>query len=115
MYYFTGLLHVWCMSWEVKVDMSGQSNDCLRVCNVKMKKFLPGQKWGTFPRIYKLLGRSVKRFELIFSKMLKLDEKEYPDPQMSDFVKFSTLACYVFFVIYLDLSLFCLFLKAILV
>ena len=30
------------MGWEVKIDMSGQSNGCLRVCNVKMKKFLPG-------------------------------------------------------------------------
>ena len=28
--------------WEVKIDMSGQSNDYLRVCNVKMKNFL----WG---------------------------------------------------------------------
>ena len=27
------------MGWEVKIDMSGQSNDCLRVCNVKMKFF----------------------------------------------------------------------------
>ena len=37
------------MGWEVKIDMSGQSKDCLWVCNVKMKKFLPGQKRGTFP------------------------------------------------------------------
>ena len=28
---------------------------------------------------------SVKRFELIFSKMLKLDGKESLDPKMSDF------------------------------
>ena len=26
------------MGWEVKIDMSGQSKDCLWVCNVKMKK-----------------------------------------------------------------------------
>ena len=32
------------MGWEVKIDMSGQSKDCLWVCNVKMKKFLPGKK-----------------------------------------------------------------------
>ena len=44
---FAEALHVSCMGWEVKIDMSGQSNDCLRVCNVKMKKFLMGQKWGT--------------------------------------------------------------------
>ena len=30
------------MGWEVKIDMSGQSEDCLWVCNVKMKKILPG-------------------------------------------------------------------------
>ena len=28
---------------------------------------------------------SVKQFELFFSKMLKLDEKESLDPKMSDF------------------------------
>ena len=32
-----------CMGWEVKINMSGQSNDCLWVCNVKMKKKLLGQ------------------------------------------------------------------------
>ena len=47
--------------WEVKIDMSGQSNDCLWVYNVKMKKFLLGQKWGTFLRIFQ--GRSIKGFE----------------------------------------------------
>ena len=73
------------MGWEVKIDMSGQSNDCLWVCNVKMKKFLPGRKWGTFPRIFGFWGRSIERFELIFSKMLKLDKKESLDPKMSDF------------------------------
>ena len=39
-----GPLHISCMGWDVKIDMSGQSNGCLRVCNVKMKKFLLGQK-----------------------------------------------------------------------
>ena len=37
-----GPLHIMCLGWEVKIDMSGQSNGCLRVCNVKMKKFLTG-------------------------------------------------------------------------
>ena len=46
-----GPLHVSCMGWEVKIVMSGQSNDFLWVCNVKMKIFLLGQKWGTFLRI----------------------------------------------------------------
>ena len=36
------------MGWEVKIDMSGQSKDCLWVCNVKMEKFLPGQKRAHF-------------------------------------------------------------------
>ena len=48
---FAKVLHILCMGWEVKIDMSGQSNDCLRVCNVKMKKFLMGQKRGTCPRM----------------------------------------------------------------
>ena len=30
------------MGWEVKIDMSGQSKDCLWVCNVKMKNFYQG-------------------------------------------------------------------------
>ena len=51
---FGGLLHILCMGWEVKTDMSGQSNDCLWVCNVKMKNFLLGWKRGTFLRIYRL-------------------------------------------------------------
>ena len=77
-------LHILCMGWEVKIDMSGQSNDCLRVCHVKMKKFLWGRKQGTFLRIFGFWGCSVKLFELIFSKMLKLDKKESLDPKMSD-------------------------------
>ena len=48
---FAEVLHVSCMGWEVKIDMSGKSNDCLRVCNVKMKKFLTGQKRGTCLRM----------------------------------------------------------------
>ena len=81
------------MGWEVKIDMSGQSNDCLWVCNIKMKKILLGRKRGTFPRIIGFWGHSVKRFELIFSKMLKLDKQESLVPKMSDLVKPSTLAC----------------------
>ena len=36
------------MGWEVKIDMNGQSKDCLWVCNVKMKKFLPGGNGAHF-------------------------------------------------------------------
>ena len=32
------------MSWKVKIDVNGQFNDCLLVCNVKMKRILQGQK-----------------------------------------------------------------------
>ena len=34
------------MGWEVKIDMSHQSNGCLRVCNVKMKKIFTGAEMG---------------------------------------------------------------------
>ena len=54
------------MGWEVKIDMSGQSKDCLWVCNVKMEKFLPGQKWGTFPWIFGFRGHSIEGFENFF-------------------------------------------------
>ena len=36
------------MGWEVKIDMSGQSKDCLWVCNVKMEKFYRGGKGAHF-------------------------------------------------------------------
>ena len=39
---FGGQLHISCMGWEVKIDMRSQSNDYLRVCNVKMKKKFTG-------------------------------------------------------------------------
>ena len=54
------------MGWEVKIDMSGQSEDCLWVCYVKMKKFLLGRKQGTFPWIFGFRGRSIERFENYF-------------------------------------------------
>ena len=41
--FFDGLLHISCMGWEVKNDMSGQSKDALRVCDVKIRKSLMGQ------------------------------------------------------------------------
>ena len=40
MIFFDGPLLVSWLGREVKNDMSDQSNDCLRVCNVKMKKKL---------------------------------------------------------------------------
>ena len=107
---FAELLHVSCMGWEVKIDISGQYNDCLRVCNVKMKKFLLEQKRGTFLRMYGFQGFSVKWFELIFSKMLKLDKKESLDPKMRDFEWFGEAFNFSMFnMLDLDLSLFAYF------
>ena len=40
--FFDGPLHILCLGCEVETDMSGQSNNCLRVCNVKMKKKITG-------------------------------------------------------------------------
>ena len=37
-FFFDGLPHISCLGCEVENDMSGQSNHCLRLCNVKMKK-----------------------------------------------------------------------------
>ena len=39
--------HVLWLGWEVKNDISDQSKDALRVCNVKIRKSLPGPKQGT--------------------------------------------------------------------
>ena len=63
---------------EVKNDMSGQSKGTLRVCNVKIRK--------------SLMGKNGAR---LFSKMVKLEQKESPDPKviLSDLVKFSKLSC----------------------
>ena len=72
--------------------LSGQSNDCLRVCNVKMKKII-GAETGHISKNVWVTGHSVNWFELISSKMVKLDEEECWHPKMSDLVKFSTLAC----------------------
>ena len=46
--------------------MSGQSKDCLWVCNVKMENFLPGRKQGTFLWIFGFRGRSIEQFENFF-------------------------------------------------
>ena len=48
MNFFARPLHVSCMGWEVKIDMSGQSNDCLKVCNIKMKKIYQGKTRAHF-------------------------------------------------------------------
>ena len=48
------------------IFMSGQSKDCLWVCNVKMKNFLLGWKQGTFLRIFGFQGRSIEQFENFF-------------------------------------------------
>ena len=83
--FFDGPLHILCMGREVKNDMSGQSKDALRVCNVKIRQFLLGPKQGTSSWLFGLTAPSVEQFELFFSKMVKLEEKESPDPKLSDF------------------------------
>ena len=61
--FFGGCCESPCMGWEAKIDMSGQCNDCQRVCYVKMKKKLLEQKWGTFLRMYGLWCCSVNQFK----------------------------------------------------
>ena len=78
-------MHISWLGREVKNDMSGQSNDALRVCNVKIRKSLMGAKQGTSSWLFGLPALSVEQFELFFSKMVKLEEKESPDPKLSDF------------------------------
>ena len=51
------------LGWEVSAHMSSQSNDGLRVHNVKMKKLQLGQKRGAFRCIYGLQSPSINRFE----------------------------------------------------
>ena len=65
--------------------MSDQYNDSLGVCNIKIKKIFTGAKTGHISKNLQVMTCSVKRFELNFSKMLKLDGKESLDPKMSGF------------------------------
>ena len=44
MIFFNGSLYVLYLGWEVKHDVSDQSKDALRVCNVNIRKCLLGQK-----------------------------------------------------------------------
>ena len=46
--------------------MSGQFNDCLWVCNVKMKKNFTGAEMGHISVDFGFWGRSVKQFENFF-------------------------------------------------
>ena len=73
------------MGWVVKNDTSGQSKDALRVCNVKIRKSWLGPKRGTSSWLFQLAAPGVEQFELFFSKMVKLEGKESPDPKLSDF------------------------------
>ena len=47
MVFFDGSLYVLYLGWEVKNDVSGQSQDVLRVDNVNIRKSLLGQKQST--------------------------------------------------------------------
>ena len=48
------------------------------VCNVKIKKKKTWAEMGSISENIQVMACSVKRFELFFLKMLKLDEKESP-------------------------------------
>ena len=52
--FFDGPLLVSWLGREVKKDMSDQYNDSLGVCNVKIRKILTGEKWGSFLRCFGL-------------------------------------------------------------
>ena len=51
--------------------MSGQSNNSLRVCDVKIRKWLPGHKWGAFLGMHGLMACRVKQFKF-FAKESQL-------------------------------------------
>ena len=60
MNFFDGPLYVLYLGWEVKNDVSGQSQDVLRVCNVNIRKSLLGQKQSTCSSPFWLAAPSVK-------------------------------------------------------
>ena len=60
------------MGWEVKIDMSDQSNDFLWVCNVKMKKKLFRQKQGTFLIISRLQSVSSSNLNQFFFENVEI-------------------------------------------
>ena len=66
--FFNGPMYISCMGWEVKIDMSGQLNVCLRICNVKMKKKITGTETGHISENLQVMACRVKQFELIFQK-----------------------------------------------
>ena len=76
------------MGWEVETDMSGQSNDCPRICNVKMKKIYWGRNRAHFREFMAYGTVASSNLNYFFSKMVKLDEKECLDTKMSDFELF---------------------------
>ena len=83
--FFDWLLYVSCMSWEVKNDMSGQSKDAVRMCNVKIRKSLSGVKRGTSLCLFQLMAPSVEWFKLFFFRNSKIRRKWIPRPKLSDF------------------------------
>ena len=68
--FFDGPLYVLYLSWAVKNDVSGQSQDVLRVCNVNIRKSLLGQKQSTCSWLFRLVAPSVKWSEFFFMALL---------------------------------------------
>ena len=60
MNFFRRLLLVLWLGQEVKNDVSDQYNVSLRVCNVKIRKFLMGAKRGSFSRCFGLRALALR-------------------------------------------------------
>ena len=59
---------------------------------------MTGTKMGHISWLFRLATPSVERFELFFSKMVKLEEKESPDPKLSDFEWFGEVFKIIMFI-----------------
>ena len=68
--------HTSVFGWEVDTHMSGQSNDGLRVCNVKMKKFYQDRNEAHVCACMGYGALASTDLNLFFSKIVKLDEEE---------------------------------------
>ena len=61
--------------------MSGESNDCLWVCNVKMKKKFTRAEMGHISKNFQVTTCSFKRSELFFFENVEIRCKRIPRPQ----------------------------------
>ena len=80
----------------------------------KLEKCHWGQNGAHLSDFFRLVAPSVEQFELFFSKMVKLEEKESPDPKLSDFEWFGEVFKITMFNMFGSITL-CSFLILILV